>query len=320
MKLLSILFLSLCTVMLSSAQVLSYENQRDTVTVGVYLISVHDINFHNKEYTARFWLWFLYDNPMFNFRDQLDIPNAKAIDPPEIFPDTINGKPWIMLKMKCTMKEKWSVQDFPFDHQSLHIQIENSLYDNKLLVFRPDVKGSNYDSLMTIDGWKITDFTIRADSSVYPTAFGDYRIKKQNSVFSSFNINMEIERDSWGLFTKIFIGMYISFLIAMVSFAPKPTEIEPRFGLPVGGLFAAVGNKYIIDPLLPESSTFTLVDTLHTITFLAIFAMLMVSAFALKFHDWGRPEMGDRVDKVGATMVVVVYVVVNVVFVGVAYS
>ncbi len=320
MKFLLILFLSLGTFMLPSAQVLSYENQRDTVTVGVYLVSVHDINFHNKEYTARFWLWFLYDNPKFNFRDQLDIPNAKTIDPPEIFPDTINGKPWIMLKMKCTMKEKWSVQDFPFDHQSLHIQIENSLYDNKLLVFRPDVSGSNYDSLMTIDGWKITDFTIRADSSVYPTAFGDYRIRKQNSVFSSFNIDMEIERDSWGLFTKIFIGMYISFLIAMVSFAPKPTEIEPRFGLPVGGLFAAVGNKYIIDPLLPESSTFTLVDTLHTVTFLAIFAMLMVSAFALKFHDWGRPEMGDKVDKIGATMVVVVYVVINVVFVGVAYS
>ena len=320
MKLYLSLVLLFSTVMPSAGQIPSRENKRDTATVGVYLISVHDINFHNKEYTVRFWLWFLYDNPKFDFRNQLDIPNAKTIDPPEIFPDTIDGKPWIMMKMKCTMKEKWSVQDFPFDHQSLHIQIENSLYDNKLLIFRPDVIGSNYDSAMTIDGWTITNFKIHADNSVYPTAFGDYRIKKQNSAFSSFNIDMDIQRDSWGLFTKIFIGMYISFIIAMVSFAPKPTEIEPRFGLPVGGLFAAVGNKYIIEALLPESSTFTLVDTLHTITFLAIFAMLMVSAFALKFHDWGRPETGDKVDRVGATMVVVIYVVINVVFVWVAYG
>ena len=73
---------------------------------------------------------------------------------------------------------------------------------------------------------------------------------------------MDIERDAWGLFMKIFIGMYIAFLIAIISFTPHPSELEPRFGLPVGGLFAAVGNKYIIDSLLPESSSFTLVDTL----------------------------------------------------------
>jgi hypothetical protein len=318
MKLFLTLVLILGTIMPSASQ--AQENHPDTVTVGVYLIGVHDINFHNKEYTVRFWLWFLYDNPTFNFQDQLDIPNAKTIDPPEIFPDSINGKPWIMLKMKCTMKEKWSVEDFPFDHQSLSIQIENSLYDNKSLIFRPDILGSSYDKLMSIDGWTITNFAIRADTSVYPTAFGDYRVKKQNSVFSSFNIDMDIQRDSWGLFIKIFSGMYISFLIAMVSFAPRPTVIEPRFALPVGGLFAAVGNKYIIDPLLPESSTFTLVDTLHTITFLAIFAMLIVSAFALKFHDWGREATSERIDRVGATMVVAVYVVINVVFVWIAYS
>lgn len=320
MKLPGVIILWLSSIAVTVGQTSTGQHRTDTVTVGVYLLSVHDINFHDKEYTARFWLWFLYDNPEFDFQTQLDIPNAKTIDPPEVFPDSIGGKPWIMMKMKCTMKEKWSVQDFPFDHQSLHIQIENSLYDSRSLVFRPDILGSNYDSTMTIDGWKITNFNIRADNSVYPTAFGDYRETKQNSVFSSFNVDMDIERDSWGLFTKIFIGMYISFLIAMVGFAPLPTEIEPRFSLPVGGLFAAVGNKYIIDPLLPESSSFTLVDSLHTITFFSIFAMLMVSAFALKFHEWGKHQISDRIDKIGAVSVVVLYVIINLVFVWVAYQ
>ena len=30
----------------------------DTVKVGVYFISLHDIDFRQKEYTVRFWLWF----------------------------------------------------------------------------------------------------------------------------------------------------------------------------------------------------------------------------------------------------------------------
>jgi len=43
----------------------------DTVKVGAYVMSVHDINFHDKEYTARFWLWFLYKNKEFDFEKQL---------------------------------------------------------------------------------------------------------------------------------------------------------------------------------------------------------------------------------------------------------
>ncbi len=305
-------------ITMGSARETIAQNAPDTVKVGAYLISVHDINFHNKEYTARFWLWFVYNNFKFDFKDQLDIPNAKSMES-EVMPDTINGKPWIMLKMKCLMKEKWSVRDFPFDHQYLHIQIENSLYDNNQLVFKPDVEGSNYDKNMTLDGWTIKKFRVSTDSSIYETAFGDSRVTKQHSVFSSFKIDMDIERDSWGLFVKIFIGMYISFLIAMVSFAPKPTELEPRFGLPVGGLFAAVGNKYIIDPVLPESSSFTLVDNLHTITFFAIFAILMVSAFSLKFNDWGKDKISEQVDKIGARLIVLLYVALNLLFVWLAY-
>lgn len=46
-------------------------NAPDTVKVGAYVISLHDINFHDKEYTARFWLWFVYNNPDFDFARQL---------------------------------------------------------------------------------------------------------------------------------------------------------------------------------------------------------------------------------------------------------
>src|SRR6187402_462198 len=85
--------------------------QPDTVSVGSYVISVHDINFRDKQYTMRFWLWFTYDNPDFDFSTQLDIPNAKSIDPPEIILDSLDGKAWAIMKMKATMKESWNVLD-----------------------------------------------------------------------------------------------------------------------------------------------------------------------------------------------------------------
>jgi hypothetical protein len=283
----------------------------DTVKVGTYVISLHDINFHDKEYTIRFWLWFIYDNPNFDFSKQLDIPNAKEIEPPEIIVDSIDGKAWAIMKMKCTMKERWDVQDFPFDMQHLHVQIENTLFDNKKLVFVPDIKGSRFDEKEALDGWTIKNFRVHQSNNDYETGFGDSSSDFQE--FSTFNIEMDIERNAWGLFAKIFVGMYIAFLIAVVSFTPRPSELEPRFGLPVGGLFAAVGNKYIIDSVLPESSVFTLVDTLHSFTFFAIFMTLVVSAITLKLHDNGKTELSLRVNRIGAITVIAVYVIANLV-------
>ncbi|MBL7862141.1 MAG: hypothetical protein JNJ65_13325 [Cyclobacteriaceae bacterium] len=296
----------------------SLQGQPDTVTVGAYVISVHDINFRDKQYTMRFWLWFLYDNPDFDFSNQLDIPNAKSIDTPEVMLDSIAGKTWAIMKMKTTMKESWQVADFPFDKQHLRVQIENALFDINNLVFIPDFKGSTYDKAEALDGWDITNFKVTSVLNDYETGFGDPSPHRDYQNFSAFTIEMDIERSAWGLFLKIFIGMYIAFLISVISFSIQVSELEPRFGLPVGGLFATVGNKYIIDSILPESSAFTLVDVLHTLTFLAIFATLVVSAVALRRYDNGNKDAAIRFNHIGSRWVIGLYVLSNLVMVGIA--
>src|SRR5688572_8878372 len=163
--LLTLLFLVITRF--SFAQDSLSQDTPDTVKVGAYVIGLHDINFHDKEYTIRFWLWFVYDNPDFDFSKQLDIPNAKEIGPPEIILDSIDGKAWAIMKMKCKMKESWDVQDFPFDRQHLRVQIENTLFDNKRLVFVPDKAGSRFDEKEAIDGWVIKDFKVESRDNDY---------------------------------------------------------------------------------------------------------------------------------------------------------
>jgi hypothetical protein len=220
------------------------------------------------------------------------------------------------MKMKCTMKQNWNVHDFPFDKQKLKMHIENTLFDKRQLIFQPDTVGSSYDPEDAIDGWNVSDFSVSESSNDYVTGFGDDSSKNQN--FSSFDVYFDLQRSAWGMFFKIFLGMYIAFMIATISFTPHPSEMEPRFGLPVGGLFAAVGNKYIIDSLLPESSAFTLVDTLHALTFIGIFAILLVSAIALKQYDAGKKELAEETNRKGMWIIITVYSICNIVFVTLA--
>lgn len=286
-------------------------SQPDTVKIGSYIISIHDINFQNKEYTLRFWLWTLFENVGFDFGTQIDIPNAKSIDEPQIIVDVIDGTTWQLMKMKCTMKQNWKVDNYPFDKQHLVVRIENNIYDNSRLVFVADDLGSTYDRELTLDGWRITNFEVTTKNSEYTTVFGDPTSEFLHSEYSAFNIVLDIERDGWGLFWKLFSGMYIAFLISMVSFGLKPEELEPRFGLPVGGLFAAVGNKYIIDSILPESNTFTLVDSLHSITFITIFIILLISSIALHYHNTNRTNLSLKINYYGGLIIVISFLVIN---------
>jgi len=314
MKIRIILFL--LPVFFLFTSIVSAKNKPDTVKVGAYIISIHDINFHDKEYIARFWLWFTYDyTKELDFSKELDIPNAKDIVIDQVLSDTINGKIWVQLKMKCTMKEDWQVHDFPFDKQHLKINIEDASRDVTSLVFVADNEDSRLNPHEGLTGWVMDSFKVEASQSPYDTPFGDPRPEVKGQTYSSIIISMDIEREAGGLFLKLFIGMYFAFLIAVVSFMSETNEVESRFGLPVGGLFAAVGNKYIIDSVLPESSQFSLVDILHSLTFFSIFCILMVSAVALKLHNKNRIESAHRVNNVGAIVVIAGYIIANIYYI-----
>jgi hypothetical protein len=291
------------------------KEKADTVKVGAYIISIHDINFHDKEYTARFWLWFVYKNPHLNFSQQIDIPNAKDIEISSESVDTVNGQYWAQMRVKCTMKENWRVHDFPFDEQHLKIILEDEALDVDKLVFVADTASSRFDNVEALSGWKVDSFKVGTDVANYNTSFGNPEPGNDKQKFSMFTIEMDIDRKAIGLFLKIFLGMYFAFMIALVSFLSDTNELEPRFGLPVGGLFAAVGNKYIIDSLLPESSQFSLVDILHSLTFLGIFGILTVSAIALKLHNGEKIDQAHRLNKIGAMIVIVGYIISNIYYI-----
>ena len=70
--------------------------------------------------------------------------------------------------------------------------------------------------------------------------------------------------------------------------------------------------------LLLVTSIFTLVDTLHAITFLGILSTLLVSAIALKQYDKGKKELSERTNVLGAKIVITTDLVLNLVFVVIA--
>ncbi|MEO6719903.1 MAG: hypothetical protein ABIN67_06030 [Ferruginibacter sp.] len=302
-----LLFIFSFSLIRSSAQ----EARPDTVKAGIYITSIHDIDFKQKEYTIDLWLWLKYKNPDFDFVQNLEIPQAKNVVKSFSTVDTTGGRIYLLMKLQCVMKDSWRIDNFPFDRQRLRLSIENSQYDSKSFVFVKDTLGKQFDPRFTLRGWSIDTLDISTPIRAYETAFGDESLAKPHTEYSSFRVRISIHRDAAELFWKMFLGMYVAFMIAYICFYIHADNIDSRFGLSVGSLFAAIGNKYIIDSSLPESTTLTLVDTLHGITLLFIFATVTASAYALHLVKKNKLRQANRFDMIIAQVLLLVYALLN---------
>lgn len=313
------LFLRCSLVVLFSLAMYSGNAQEkktpDTVKAGVYITSIHDIDFKQNEFAVNLWLWLKYKNKDFNFDQNLEIPQAKSFSKLYTTIDSSGGEIYMLMKLQCLMKDSWKISNFPFDKQMLRLSFENSQFDSESLVFVADTLGNHYDPRFTLRGWNIDSFSIVNGIKLYETGFGDASLDTPHTEYSNLKVRVGITRDAGGIFWKMFLGMYVAFLISFICFFIHADSIDSRFGLSVGALFAAIGNKYIIDSALPESVTYTLVDTLHGLTLFFIFAMVSFSVYSLSLIKKNQVAKADRMDKIGAVICMAAYILLNFYFI-----
>ena len=291
------------------------DTKPDTVKVGIFITSIHDIDFKQKEYTVSFWIWLKYKNKDFDFYNNLEVPQAKSVNKSFVIIDSSNDRIYMQMKLQCVMKDSWRISNFPFDRQSLRIAFENSQFDSRSMIFVADTLGQHYDSRFTLRGWSIDSCLLSTGIKMYETGFGDEGLAKPHTEYSSFRIRMVVSREASGLFWKMFLGMYLAFLISYVCFYIHADGMDSRFGLTVGALFAVIGNKYIIDSALPESSSFTLVDLLHGVTLFFIFTTIAANAYSLNLIKKNKAAKAYKFDVAASLVVLILYIVSNVWFI-----
>ena len=284
--------------------------QADTVKIGAFINDLYDINLSEKSFSTEFWVWFNYRDSLLKPLESLEISNAKEVDASLDFYEIKGGMCWAGKKIHAVIKKDWDISRFPFDQQQMTIELEDSNNDIQSMVYVADTANTRYDDLIKISNWDVKSFYLTTDSKKYPTSYGDPTLSG-GSEYPHATLNMVIQRKSWGLFFSLFTGLYVAFFISSLVFFIDPIEVDPRFGLSVGGLFAAVGNKYIVDSILPQSTTFTLVDKLHILTYLFLLICIVFSVISLRIWKNGREQQALRFDRQAYLAIVSLYVLIN---------
>lgn len=267
------------------------------VTLGIYILSVHDINFVNGTFGADFWIWANYNDPQLQPMKTLELINAKSYT--EMLPLTQdkNHFIWSQKKIQGTFRYHWNMTNFPFDMHRLTIIIEESQDDIDKLLYKVDLKNSKYDKNIHIPGFIIKNLTFETIERHYDTNFGE-PTATPSSTYSALTINLELERVSMLLFIKMHATLYIAFLITALCFPllaqiPKtPQMINAIFSAMIGSTFAVVINLRASDGIIGYSETLTLVDRLHILTLIYFVLLGTVAIIVLVAREkWSHQNL-----------------------------
>lgn len=273
-------------------------NNREVV-VGIFVNKLEGISLRDNLVEIDFYLWFRFKDPTLRPHESFSLVNGEVTNLSEVYSKEMEGGYYASCRVQGEIHVQWNVSDFPLDNHQVAIQIESSDLDSGKLLFVPDIENSTINEAAQAGGWKITPGEASVDEHSYNTNYGDPSISTTNrSLFSRFTYTIKLQRAGKSMFIKLFSGLVIAAAIAFLCFFICPSDVDPRFGLPVGAMFAAIASEFVVVSTLPDTPGLTMADELHIITFFFIFVSLIASTISLSLWNNDRQAESKRLDRI----------------------
>jgi len=288
--------------------------QKDTCRVGVYVNNIYDFKVDDKSFMADFWMWVNYTDDSLQFENTMEVTNGKSAEFSHYSLEKKGQWNWVAQKCRAQLIHEWDVTKFPFDKQVLEIVIEDARYDTSALVYRADTANSKINRLFNSTEWTVESFDLKETIKTYQTTYGSPVLSGKSS-YPAIVARITIKRNnSWVKLVKMLTGVYVACLISLMVFFISSENQDSRFGLCVGGIFAAIGNKYIVESIVPSSTSNTLMDNVHTLTFVFILIIIVIITITLRLFESGdenKRQLSIKIDKIAFFSLAILYALIN---------
>ncbi|MBN9413321.1 MAG: hypothetical protein J0H12_05310 [Candidatus Paracaedimonas acanthamoebae] len=267
-------------------ETLYVEPAKEKVLMGVYPVMLHDFDLAHNTFKVSFYAWWRSKDKAYVPDKTVEITNALDFHSKFGTTGKFKDEYFTYIRYYATVSKEWDMRHFPFDHQQLVVALEDYA-DIQKIIFTPDNDQSALHSEIKLKGWKILGFHLKDSITTYDTNFGDPSTKKGQ--YSRLSFIIDIKREGIRLFFNYFIGFLVAFFLCTVIYILDPREIGARTSLSLGATFTAIGNKYILDQVLPFTTSFTLADAIQAATFgmiIAAVSMIIYTNHLMKSHPY----------------------------------
>jgi hypothetical protein len=277
------------------------------VAVGLYVERITEVSIRDSRFQAQLDVWFSWQGEPFDPIAHLVVVDG-VIESSTILEESAEGdRHYRRYQIKVEVAKTFHIHHFPLDRHLIVIAFENGNTPREKLLFEPDQLNSAVSSRAAVHGYSIGPIQALEKPHSYKTSQGrPGQAGGERSTFSQARFGMIISRDSWGPFVKMFHALFVAVAIALLPCFLRPTDLDPRFGLGVGALFAAVANSYLIGALVPDTGEFSLADMVNLLGIVTILITLVESTVSLYLYDLrGERELSRSLDRASFAVVTV---------------
>lgn len=239
------------------------DSPKQKMECGVFPVALYDFDVANHEFSTSFYLWCNAPNADIKLDKTLEVVNALSYESKYSDQSPKDGKSLTQTRYFAKVYHEWDMTSFPFDRQTLKVHLEDGVNDINALRFIPDIQNSKVASDLILNGWKLENFKLSEEPHDYASGFGSGRDK---STYSRMTLTFDIKRQGMRNFINYFLGFFVAALLSAFACIIA----TDRFSFILAAIFALIGNKYVLDQLLPATASFTLSDNLQLATFVYV--------------------------------------------------
>ena len=241
---------------------------KEVVKVGVYILSVGNLDTTISRYSVDFFLNFECVTEGCDPSD-FDLMNASAGADIEDQSDPAEAGKFYYYRVRSTMRTNLDLRDFPFDSHDLEIEIEDKNKTDTEYIYIVDPTQSGIDSSVYVAGW---DLDPNITGSVSSHTYEVY-----DEAYSRARFHISIGHPWFSSFMKGLFAAIVIVGVGMLSFLMKPTDAQDRIALTSGTLASAIFYHMTLTASIPPVGYLTYADRFMILQYIFITASLGVA-------------------------------------------
>lgn len=279
----------------------------EKVIFGAYINDIYAIDFRSGTAEVDIDLWTLSESPV-DWADRLEVKNGLIEEKSAEVKKKLGKQFYFSKRLKIKLTQDFKLSKFPIDSQKITIFFQDTAFERENLLFVPDTKNSRCSSELSIHGWKVGKLEILEKSRIYKTNFGDTSLGDKSAEFSRVVVACPLEREGYGYFLKLFSTIFLAAFVAYLGFFTKPEDLDPRFGLGIGGIFAVMASNFVLTSMLPETGEVTFIEATLFSSLGVIFLYLAESVYVLHLCKNGYNDKAKLIDRYTALVALILYI------------
>lgn len=265
---------------------------------GVFINRINEFDIRTGTAEVDFWYWVIGKGEKPSLQS-LELSNGKLEAVGDVIAQENKGEFYMSRRYIAHVKCILNMEKFPFDRQRVVLSFEDGASTSDQMVFVPDVVNSGIDSTYRMNEWDVKNIEYAVGIHHYASSFGYLDIPSgQGSDYSQFNVIITLARQGsfWQKLFKYFWAVVVSVIVGLFSLLIRVCDLDGRFGMAVGALFANVGCSFLLSDKLPQSPGVSLAEWVSYISLGFIMLFLVESIVSLTIYNNGHTTFSRRMD------------------------